>query len=69
VSVKVSLSSGDAFYVDAELDEVVNWLFEREGVVAIGRRYINPQQVTQLEAVHREHIPSIYTPESLEADE
>lgn len=63
--VRVALSSGDFFYVDATLDVLVNWLFEPEGVVRVGGRYVNPQQIAQLTVVD---VPSVEIPETLKEE-
>lgn len=60
---RVALASGDHFYVDALMDDVVGVL-SAGGLVALGRRYVNPALVAQLTF---ERIPSIEIPERLEA--
>ena len=66
--VRVSLSSGDHFYVDAEFIKVAHRLFGNGRVfpclIPVGNRHVNPVQVAQLE-YHRE-IPSVEVVETLE---
>jgi hypothetical protein len=63
--VRVYLSSGDSFYVDASLEDVVAHLrLEQLGLLAqIGDRWVNPSQVAQLTV---EQVPSVERAESLE---
>lgn len=67
--VRVSLSSGDVFYVDAGLEEVRGVLgpaaYARE-LVLVGSRYVAAAQVAQLVV---EEVPSILSPERLESEE
>lgn len=63
--VRVSLSSGDVFYVDATLDEVMAALSARR-FNPIGGRFVNAAQVAQLVA---SDIPSVEIPETLEVPE
>lgn len=60
----VALSSGDSFYVDAPITELVSAL-AAEGWVSIGKRYVQASQVAQLTV---EEMSSIHTPEKLEQE-
>jgi hypothetical protein len=60
--VKVTLSSGDAFYMDCDLEQAALLLVD-SGLVQVGHRYVNPEQVAQLTW---EVIPSIESPERLQ---
>lgn len=72
MTVLVSLSNGDEFYVDAELIRVASHLYHgrrrdagfADHLVYLGNRLVNPRQVAQLQAVR--DYPSIFTPETLE---
>lgn len=61
---RVSLSSGESFYVDAPAVELARAL-EGSGLVAIGGRIVNPLQVAQ---IFEDEVPSIFTPEKLEQE-
>ena len=62
MTVKVSLASGEAFWVAADL-EVVAALFQKRTLIRVGSRHVNATQVTQLTV---ERCPSVETPELLE---
>ena len=64
--VRVYLSSGDSFYVDAPLEDVVAHLrIEQPALFAqIGDRWVNVRAVCQLVV---EVVPSVETPELLDA--
>ena len=62
IGIRVSLSSGDMFWLDCSLEQAMSAL-DHEGLVEIGGRAVNPQQVAQLTI---EQIPSIESPERLE---
>lgn len=64
-AVRVSLSSGEFFFVAADLDQMEKRLNTRR-LVRIGGRSVNSTQVAQL-TVERD-VPSIHTPEILEDD-
>lgn len=79
IYTRVSLSSGEFFYVDADLEELEGYLtwelvgeddhdpWERRDPfrrVRIGSRLVNPAQVAQ---ITREEMSTIHTPERLEA--
>lgn len=57
----MSLSSGEAFYVDADLD-VVRELFNRRALVKVGSRWVNATQVAQLT---EDNVPSMETAEEV----
>lgn len=63
IHTRVSLSSGEFFYVDAEPDALVDRL-NNKGIVSVGGRFVNPAQVAQ---ITREEMSTIHTPERLEA--
>jgi hypothetical protein len=66
IGTRVELSNGEWFYVDGSPDQVADFLSlnRHPCPVRLGRRFVNPTQVTQLLFEH--DIPSIYTPERLE---
>ena len=66
MGVRVWLSSGDSFYVDAGLEDVqaeLNVALSMRALVQVGSRVVNPHQVCQLTL---EAVPSLETPEPLE---
>lgn len=63
LAVRVSLSSGEEFYVDAPLEDVRD-LFTGSEFVRVGGRIVNPAQVAQI-TIDRD-VASIHTPETLE---
>jgi hypothetical protein len=65
IATRVCLSSGDSFYVDADRDDVVGVL-SAGGLVEIGRRYVNPGQVTQ---VLSEEMSTIHVAERLTGED
>jgi hypothetical protein len=67
IATCVSLSSGETFYVDAHIDDVVALLGDANlyRLAAIGGRYVNPLQVAQITV---EPMSTIHTPEKLEAE-
>jgi hypothetical protein len=65
VGVRVSLSSGESFYIDGSIAQAAAALDRGRGrFVAVGGRWVNPHQVCQLTS---ENVPSLETPETLEA--
>lgn len=60
--IRVSLSSGETFYVDAEIGEVAAVLSKR-ALVRVGSRFVNATQVAQITV---DNVPSIETAERLD---
>lgn len=72
IATRVYLSSGDSFYVDADKDEVVGVLgagrvvLSSARLVAVGGRYVNPLQVTQILS---EEMSTIHVAERLATED
>lgn len=64
-AVRVSLSSGEDFYVDAPLEDVAAAV-NKVGLHQLGSRFVNGDQVAQLVVAE---CPTIFTPETLEEKE
>lgn len=64
-AVRVSLSSGEAFFVDADIDDVRR-RFNHRALVPVGSRWVNSTQVCQLTI---DRVPSIETAERLSEEE
>jgi hypothetical protein len=66
---KVELANAEFLFVAASPEMVEAYLgrhTQGSGLVRVGGRWINPQQVVQL--LFEVEIPSIYSPERLELD-
>ena len=66
MSVRVGLASGEIFYVDAEMTNVVHTIEKAKRFAYLGTRLVNPAQVAVLQFVPDEHVSTTEIIERLE---